>query len=210
MAAEDHAIRRDSMLATVVTIVAFAGAYWLLPGFVDMPTAPGDRMALAAICWAAPGFVLLVAIMMVSTARRFSPADIGGQASGPPSPRLAIKAAFLQNTLEQTVLAGAFFLALAAVAGGPWLSLLPVAALLFVVGRVLFYRGYHRGAQGRSLGMALTMMPICLSWSWVSWRSCRRDGLHCRWLARSGERRKPPARRLPTPAAGRRARLEGH
>jgi hypothetical protein len=167
MAAEERAIRRASMLATVVSAVAFAGAYWLVPGLGEMPTAPGERLAFAATCWAVPGFVLLVAIMMVSTERRFSPEDIGGQASGPPSTRLAIKAAFLQNTLEQTVLVGAFFFALAAVAGGAWLSLLPVAALLFVVGRILFYRGYHRGAQGRSLGMALTMMPSALGYPLV-------------------------------------------
>jgi Flp pilus assembly protein TadB len=109
----------------------------------------------------------MVAILLVSTARRFSAEDIGGQAAGPPSDRLAIKAAFLQNTLEQTVLAGGFYLALAAVAGGPWLALIPVAAILFVVGRVLFFLRYHRGARGRSLGMALTMMPSALGYPLV-------------------------------------------
>jgi hypothetical protein len=125
-------------------------------------------MAFAAAFWAAPCLVLLVAIMMVSTTRRFSPEDIGGQAAGPPSDRLAIRAAFLQDTLEQTVLAGGFYLALSAVAGGAWLALIPASVGLFVVGRVLFYARYHLGAHGRSLGMALTMMPSVLGYLLVA------------------------------------------
>lgn len=167
MAAEERAIRRNSTLATAVSLTGFALAYWVASTFAESPTALAERMAFAALCWMVPGFVLLVAIMMVSTTRRFSPADIGGQAAGPPSDRLAIKVAFLQNTLEQTILAGIFYFALAAVAGGAWLSLLPVAAALFVIGRILFYRGYPRGAQGRSLGMALTMMPSALGYPTV-------------------------------------------
>jgi hypothetical protein len=31
--------------------------------------------------------------------------------------------------------------------------------LLFVLGRILFLRGYAQGVEGRSLGMTLTMTP---------------------------------------------------
>ena len=164
MAEEERAIRRGTTIALAVTAAAFAGAWLLAPFFAEMPVALPERLAFAALCWAVVGFVLLVAIMMVSTARRFSAEDIGGQAAGPPSETLAIKAAFLQNTLEQTVLAGGFYFALAAIAGGAVLALLPVAVVHFVLGRILFYAGYHRGAQGRSLGMALTMMPSALGY----------------------------------------------
>ncbi len=168
MAAEERAIRRDTTIATAVTHAGFAAAFWLGPSLADLPVEVAERLAFVALVFAVPGFVLLVAIMMVSTTRRFSAKDIGGQAAGPPSERLAIKAAFLQNTLEQVVLAAGFYFALAAVAGGAWLALLPVAAGLFVIGRVLFYRGYPRGAQGRSLGMGLTMMPAALGYPLVT------------------------------------------
>ena len=168
MDAEKRAIRFGSTVATLATLIGFLAAFWIAPVVIDLPVALSERLAFAALCWAVPGFVLLVAILMVSTTRRFSPEDIGGQAAGPPSGRLAIKAAFLQNTLEQTVLAAGFYFALAAVAGGAWLALLPVASGLFVIGRVLFYLGYPRGAQGRSLGMALTMMPAALGYPLVA------------------------------------------
>ena len=84
-------------------------------------------------------------------------------------PALAIRVAFLQNTLEQAVLAGAFYFALAALAGGPWMALPPVAAVLFVVGRVLFFLGYRRGAGGRSFGMALTMLPAVVGYLLLAW-----------------------------------------
>jgi hypothetical protein len=169
MAAEEWAIRRDTSIAFVVTAAAFFAAYRWLPSFVEFPVEAGDRIGFAALAWAIPAFVLLVAVLMVSTTRRFSAADIGGQAAGPPSHKLAVKSAFLQNTLEQTVLAAGFYFALAAVAGGAWLALLPVSAAFFVLGRVLFYLGYERGAKGRSLGMSLTMLPSVMGYPLVAW-----------------------------------------
>jgi hypothetical protein len=167
MAGEEFAIRKGSLIAIVATIFGFIAAYQLAPLVADLPQARADRLAFAALCWALPCFVLLVAILMVSTTRRYSPEDIGGQAARGPSDRLAVKAAFLQNTLEQTVLAAGFYFALAAVAGGAWLALLPVAAGLFVIGRIFFYRGYRAGAGGRALGMALTMIPATLGYPLV-------------------------------------------
>jgi len=40
-----------------------------------------------------------------------------------------------------------------------WLRSIVIAALLFVTGRVLFARGYRRGAPERALGFGLTAYP---------------------------------------------------
>ena len=48
---------------------------------------------------------LVLAVGNVAHGRFFSTADIQGAGFGPPSPRIAIEAAILQNTLEQAVLA---------------------------------------------------------------------------------------------------------
>lgn len=159
MAAEERGIRIGTTIALIVTIAGFVAAYRVLPMGVDLPTELPERLSFAAVGGACVTLVVMVAILMVSTTRRFSPADIGGQAAGPPSQKLAVKSAFLQNTLEQAFIAWGFFLGLAALAGGAWLALIPVSVVLFWIGRVLFYMGYERGARGRSLGMSLTMLP---------------------------------------------------
>lgn len=164
MARAEKSIRSGGTLSLLIVLAAGALGYWLLPSVIRFPEALADRLGFAAQVSSVVLFCLLVAIGMVSTGRRFSPEDIGGAAAGPPSERLAIKSAFLQNTLEQAVLAVGFYLAFASLVSGPWLSVLPVSAACFVVGRVLFYRGYVRGVEGRAFGMTLTMMPVILGY----------------------------------------------
>jgi uncharacterized membrane protein YecN with MAPEG domain len=159
---------RSIRVASVVSLLALAGAvpigYFLLPMIFAFPEALPERLAFAA---QASVFVLLcvvIAVGMVSTGRRFSPADIGGSAARPPSEHIAIYIAFLQNTLEQAVIAVGLYFALATLVSGPWLALIPVCVLFFLVGRVLFLRGYSRGVEGRALGMTLTMTPTVLGY----------------------------------------------
>jgi uncharacterized membrane protein YecN with MAPEG domain len=40
-----------------------------------------------------------------------------------------------------------------------WQAAVPISAILFLVGRVLFWRGYAQGAPARALGFALTFYP---------------------------------------------------
>ena len=159
MAREERGIRRGTSAAFIVVLSGFAGGYGLLPRLFGFPEQLAERLAFAALCAGPVALVLLVAVFMVSTTRRFSPEDIGGAAAGPPSPRLALKAAFLQNTLEQAVITCIAMLAFAAVFAGAWLALVAVTSGLFVLGRVLFYRGYPGGAGARALGMGLTLLP---------------------------------------------------
>lgn len=164
MDAEERAIRLFTSVALILSVGGYVAAYHLLSAVWTFPTALDERLAFAAVGSAFVLIWVLVAVAMVSTARRHSPQDIGGSAAGPPSHTLAIKSAFLQNTLEQAVIAVGFFGALAALAGGPWLALIPVAVVYFAVGRVLFYRGYPRGAKGRAFGMGLTMTPAMVGY----------------------------------------------
>jgi hypothetical protein len=164
MARAERTIRRNSLLALVAVPVAAALGILVLPGIFEFPTDLADRLAFAlqanvfVLIWVAAG------VLMVSTARMSSPQDIGGSAAGPPSERLAVRLAFLQNTLEQAVLAAGLYVALATLVSGQWLSLIVVGVAFFGAGRVLFLRGYTMGAGGRALGMTLTMMPTLLGY----------------------------------------------
>ena len=68
----------------------------------------------------------------------------------------------LQNTLEQAVLAVLVHLIWAVTMPGDWLPAIPAATTLFVVGRMLFWRGYERGAAARAMGFGLTFYPTVL------------------------------------------------
>lgn len=162
MAREEHLIRVRTSLALAVTFACFALARLALPRWYAFPETLPERFALAAQAGAFFLLCVLLGVGMVSFGRRRSPEDIGGAAAGPPSPRLAVKSAFLQNTLEQAVIAGGACFAFAAVTGGDWLALVPASVALFCVGRLLFYRGYPAGAGGRAFGMALTLLPGAL------------------------------------------------
>lgn len=162
MVREERLIRARTTLAFAITLACFALGRLLLPQVLTFPDALPERLALAAQANAFVLLWLLAGVGMVSWTRRHSPEDIGGAAAGPPSERLAIRSAFLQNTLEQAVLTGGALFAFAAVTGGAWLSLVPVAVVLFCIGRWLFHRGYPAGAGARALGMALTLLPGAL------------------------------------------------
>jgi hypothetical protein len=159
---EEQAIRRAGTLSLLLCILCFGLGYGTLPLVFDFPTLLVNRLAFAL---QASVFVLLwvlIGVMMVSTGRRKSIEDVGGSAAAPPSSNIAVSVAFLQNTLEQAVLAVGAYLALATLLSGPWLSLIVTAVVVFGVGRLLFLRGYRRdqrGAKGRAFGMTLTMWP---------------------------------------------------
>lgn len=108
---------------------------------------------MAFVAW------VMIGIRMVSRIRLHSAADIRGSAFGPPSPALAVPAAFLQNTLEQSFVAIVTHLALVLVLEGAALPLLVASVVLFSIGRASFLAGYPHGAGARSFGMALTTLP---------------------------------------------------
>lgn len=156
---ERRKIYVSALLALVVCAVTLAGGYVILPRYFTFPEALADRLAftlradLLILLW------VFIGVKMVADVRRNSPSDSRGSAFGPPSPRLAIRAAFLQNTLEQAFLAVVTHLALASVLSGPALALIPAAVVLFGIGRVTFFIGYPAGAGGRAFGMATTALP---------------------------------------------------
>ena len=74
------------------------------------------------------------------------------------SPALKIDARVLQNHLEQLVAFALVLFGLSTVLGAQHLQLLPISTGVFVVGRFIYWRGYHRQATlGRAPGVQLTL-----------------------------------------------------
>ena len=147
------------MAALTICAAGLALGCAVLPHWLHLPVDLAARLAFAV---RADLFVLLwvvLGVVLVALGRGRSAADIGGAASSPPSPAIAVRVAFLQNTLEQAVIAAGAHLALATLLEGAALALIPTAVALFGLGRLAFLAGYSGGAGGRAFGMAATFLP---------------------------------------------------
>lgn len=167
LANEQRRILRNAAISAVLCGAVIAGACNILPRFVAPPVSLAERIAFSL---QADVFVLIwlvIAARMVSSGRFHSAVDNRGSAFSPPSPRIAIRVAFLQNTLEQAVMAVGVHVALATLLSGPALFYIPAAVALFGVGRIEFLRGYPKGAGARSFGMATTAIPTAAGYVWA-------------------------------------------
>jgi hypothetical protein len=169
---------RGVIPAALLTVTGICGVSILLP----LKLLPVDEFG-ARIAWALqwallPMLTLMISIMRVANHRFSSPDDIDGSGLTVGTSRVLILRAILQNTLEQTVLAVAAYSIWAAAMPQSWLRAIPIAALLFVTGRILFARGYDRGAPGRAMGFGLTAystfamlvaLSVVLTYRTVKW-----------------------------------------
>ena len=145
----------------LTAIAAFGLTAWLQPfGAIDDNVATRGRMAVLSAL--APALMLAVCIARLAAHRFRTPQDLDGSGLTAGTETAKILQALLQNTLEQTVLAVPVYAAFSLFAPARLLAVTPLAALLFVLGRLLFFRGYRRGAGGRALGFALTFYPTLL------------------------------------------------
>lgn len=159
------AISISLVFCILVQIVFFL----FLPQSLELPT---DFSARIAFALQASIFVLIwvvIGIGMVSHGRRHSAADICGSAYAPPSPKIAVRVAFLQNTLEQAVIALGAYLALVTLLPPSFLTFIPASVVLFTIGRITFYIGYPNGAGARAFGIATTMLPTIAGYLWAIW-----------------------------------------
>lgn len=124
------------------------------------PVPPGEASLAHAIKWD----TLIIACLAINVAllarhRFFTPDDIDGGGLTKGTPAAQILQSTLQNTLEQTVLALGVHAVWSSVMPLTWQLAVPAASILFIVGRILFWRGYAKGAPARALGFGLTFYP---------------------------------------------------
>ena len=143
------------------TLIIFAIATWAAP-LSDSRSALDFRLQVLSLCVLIPALTLAVAIGRLAAHRFNTPQDIDGSGLTPGTERAKVLQALLQNTLEQLALSIPVYAAWAMLAPPRLMVMLPVAALLFVLGRSLFFWGYHRGAPSRSIGFTLTFYPTLL------------------------------------------------
>ena len=87
--------------------------------------------------------------------RFFIPEAIDGALA----PSIEIDRRYLQNTLEQLVLAIVAHLALVTIVAPESIRVVAVLVMLFVIGRVTFWIGYHYSGPARAFGFGTTFYP---------------------------------------------------
>ena len=157
--------QQRKIVASALVSAAFCSAilyasYLLLPRYFSFPKDMAGRLALAAQLSMFVLIWVVIGVRMVSRVRFYSPEDMNGSAYTIPSDKIAVPRAFLQNTVEQAMIAVGALVALATLLSGPPLALLPAAVFLFGIGRIAFLWGYPKGAAARAFGMVTTVLPF--------------------------------------------------
>lgn len=155
-------VLRGMGIGAAGALVGIGIGAWVNPfGFAqNLPLAA--RIGVASQALLIPALCLTLAIGRLARHRFLTPEDIDGSASDAGSQEAVGLQSLLQNTLEQSMLATLVYLAWAVVMPSAWLSVVPIAAVAFGLGRALFFAGYRKGASARATGFAMTFYPTVL------------------------------------------------
>jgi len=147
-------IGRSAPFVVPATLLLLGGAYALLPPLrgLDEPVA---RLSCAAR-WLAVAMLPYAAVCStIATARFFEGSH--DPTKGNESVRLQIHCRVMQNTLEQFVWFGVCLLALAPLLSASEARLIPIASVVFVGARLLYWWGYlQSGTLGRAPAVQMT------------------------------------------------------
>tara|TARA_B110000908_G_scaffold121384_1_gene142275 strand:+ start:338 stop:883 length:546 start_codon:yes stop_codon:yes gene_type:complete len=121
-----------------------------------------DRLKIALTFSLLPALFLIISVGRLAKYRFFSATDIDGAGLTKATNKAKILQSLIQNTLEQTVIAVIVYLSWALLMPLTWLSVVPLAALSFSMGRILFFMGYEKGATSRAIGFTMTFYPTVI------------------------------------------------
>lgn len=159
---KQRGVLKGMFAGATVTVVVIVGVILAAPELLSPEASTGERIAFALRADAFVALWLGISIGLLARHRFFTPEDIDGGGLTRGTETANILQASLQNSLEQTVLAVLAHLTWAVLMPASWLPVIPAAVVLFLVGRVLFLRGYRGGAPSRAVGFALTFYPSVL------------------------------------------------
>ncbi len=157
-------------IAAAVTLAAVVMlGDWPSFGVPDpAPESTADRLAFAMRWMLVPALTLMMGLGAAHSQRALNPRATSGERAGA-GHFLEIVLRYNINTVEQFLLALAAWTGLALTLPPDQLDLIPRAAVLFGVGRVLFFWGYLWTPPARLLGMGLTAYPTYAALLWLAW-----------------------------------------
>ena len=153
-------------IAATVFCVAFFEVVFRLTDFGLTPPGGIDvsfRLTYALKCEVFAALCLLAGVGAIANRRFFIPDAIGGG----PSPSIEIEQRYVENTLEQLVLAMVAHLVLVVVVPDDSIRAVAILVILFVIGRATFWLGYHISGPARAFGFATTFYPTVAVYVYV-------------------------------------------
>ncbi|MFM2006070.1 MAG: hypothetical protein RLZZ09_1725 [Pseudomonadota bacterium] len=162
LSSKQRGVAKGMALAVLTSLAGFTLAHWGMPALTLIEDSLRGRLTLLATALLLPGLTLMFCVGRLANHRFFTPADIDGSAFTEGTPTSRLLQSLLQNTLEQVVLALIAYVGASLLLPFNFLSLIPAAALMFLAGRILFFRGYAHGAASRAYGFALTFYSTVL------------------------------------------------
>lgn len=155
--------------------VVFLLCWWASvagPPLMPQPAATDTASRLAyAMQWLLIPAAILSALLMTTAQYRFFNKRFTDGSRADLTPFLEINLRATQNTLEQTILAIIAWPALALALPADRLGLVPVIAILFGVGRLLFWMGYQWHPLARAFGFGLSSAPTIVALIWLCFRA---------------------------------------
>jgi MAPEG family protein len=167
--AENMTNDQRKVIAGAVAATAFSAAFFIVVFRLSAigPTPRGIdtswRLAYALKCEVFAALCLLAGVGRIANRRFFTAEAIAGGAE----PSIEIDQRYLQNTMEQLVLAIVAHLALVLVVPDDSIRAVAILVMLFVIGRATFWIGYHVSGPARAFGFATTFYPTVGAYGYV-------------------------------------------
>lgn len=156
---EQRGVLRGMLGALTLSVLGFVAVIIWKPDHPGSSTSPLGNSGTMLKWDILLAIAVAANIAAIARHRFFTPADINGSGLTNGTAQVRILQAVLQNTIEQTVLALPIHVIWIATMTPAWQGIVPTAAVFFLIGRILFWRGYGAGAAARSFGFALTFYP---------------------------------------------------
>ncbi len=162
MFSKQQQVKYGAAAAAVASAVFIYFGYRFYPFAGPELMSMADRLAFVFQCELFAMLMLLAGIGTIAKQRFQNKEAIDGATSNLP-PAIELNLRYLQNTFEQFVLVVIAHLVLVTVIDSESVKIIPLLVCWWVIGRILFWLGYHQFPVGRAVGFGITFYPtVCV------------------------------------------------
>ena len=153
-------MRNVAIMSSLMVAVSSVCYAWLPSTWLPTMTSPAEQIVFTIRCNVPTVGMIFIMISYIGNSRAMS-AQLNPLVEKDKE-KVEVHVRVLQNTMEQFVVSFVLQLATATWVDPSQMMIIPIIAMLFVVGRVLFWIGYldpSLGRSNRSYGFPLTHFP---------------------------------------------------